>query len=181
MLVCTLKTQFQNNSIMDYIYQHIANIVLVLLTGLSAGLCFTWFNAITPGIGKLDNLGYLSAFQQMNRSIINPLFIIVFFGPFFLGLINLYQFKNASSPMTWLLMLAIAFYFLGVILVTLFGNVPLNDLLDKTDLGKASLEDLKLLRDRFEVKWNRLHFIRTLSATASFLLLLISLIQTTNK
>ena len=74
--------------------------------------------------------------------------------------------------MIWLLIFAIASYFFGVLLVTVFGNVPLNEILDKTDLGKASFEDLKLLRDRFETKWNRLHLIRTISSVISFLLLI---------
>ena len=152
-------------------------IALILLTGLSAGLCFTWTNAITPGIGHLDNDSYLSAFQQINRSIINPMFIVVFFGPFFLGLINLYVFRNASSSLIWLLIIATAIYFLGVVLVTVFGNVPLNEILDKTDLSTASIEDLKVLRKNFETKWNRLHLIRTFTSTVSFLLVIVSLIQ----
>ncbi|WP_033959416.1 DUF1772 domain-containing protein [Psychroserpens jangbogonensis] len=162
---------------MEYSIQHIVTITLVLLTGLSAGLCFTWSNAITPGIGRLDDLSYLSAFQQMNRSILNPLFILVFFGPFFLGLINLYLFKNASNPMIWLMFLAIAFYFFGVVLVTIFGNVPLNEILDKTDLASSSIEELKQHRSVFEVKWNRLHLIRTATSIISFLFLLFSLTQ----
>ena len=161
---------------MEYPNQHIETILLVLLTGLSAGLCFTWSNAITPGIGRLDDLGYLNAFKQLNRSIINPLFIIVFFGPFFLGLVNIYLFKNESSLMIWLLMIGIAVYFFGVLSVTMFGNVPLNDLLEKTDLSTASYEDLKLLRNRFEVKWNRLHLIRTISSAISFLILILTLL-----
>ena len=104
---------------MEYPNQHIETILLVLLTGLSAGLCFTWSNAITPGIGRLDDLGYLNAFKQLNRSIINPLFIIVFFGPFFLGLVNIYLFKNESSLMIWLLMIGIAVYFFGVLSLSL--------------------------------------------------------------
>lgn len=161
---------------MDFTLQHILTIVLVLLLGLSAGLCFTWTNAVTPGIGQLDDLGYLSAFQQMNRSIINPLFILVFFGPFFLGLINLYLYKNASSTIIWLLIFAIAIYFFGVLLVTIFGNVPLNEILDKTDFGKASLEDLKQLREQFEDKWNRLHLIRTISSAIAFILIILTLL-----
>ena len=161
---------------MEYTHQHIATIVLILLTGLSAGLCFTWSNAITPGIGRLDDYGYLSAFQQMNRSILNPMFIIVFFGPFFLGLINLYLYKNAPSTIIWFLILAIAIYFLGVLLVTIFGNVPLNETIDKTDFGKASSEGLKQLREQFEDKWNRLHLIRTISSVISFLLLILTLL-----
>ena len=63
-------------------------VLTILVTGLSAGLCFTWSNAVTTGIGRLDNFSYLSAFQQMNRTILNPVFFIVFFGPFFLKTLN---------------------------------------------------------------------------------------------
>ena len=63
---------------MNFAFENTTSILLVLVTGLSAGLCFTWLNAVTPGIGNLDNQGYLNAFQQMNRTIINPMFFIVF-------------------------------------------------------------------------------------------------------
>lgn len=160
-------------------FENIGFIALVLLTGLSAGLCFTWTNAVTPGLGNLDNYGYLSAFQQMNRTIINPLFIIVFFGPLFLSLINLYALRNASSSLIWLLILATVIYFAGVLLVTIFGNVPLNDMLDKAVLKSISDEGLKTLRDAFEMKWNRLHLIRTFASIISFILLIISVLQNT--
>ena len=78
--------------------------------------------------------------------------------------------------MIWLLMAGIAFYFFGVLLVTMFGNLPLNDLLDKTDLSKSGFKDLKLLRNQFEAKWNRLHLIRTISSVISFLLLILTLL-----
>jgi len=162
---------------MEFIFENTIFISLILLTGLSAGLCFTWSNAVTTGIGRLDDLGYLSAFQQMNRTILNPVFFIVFFGPLLLNLVNIYLFKNTSSTIMWLLILATTIYFLGVVLITIFGNVPLNEMLDKTDLGSASIEELRSLRETFEVKWNRLHLIRTFTSIISFLLLLISLIQ----
>jgi len=162
---------------MEFIFENSIFIVLVLLTGLSAGLCFTWSNAVTTGIGLLDDLGYLSAFQQMNRTILNPTFFIVFLGPIPLHLINIYLFKSTSSTTLWLLILATVIYFLGVVLITIFGNVPLNEMLDKTNLGSESVEELKSLRDAFENKWNRLHQIRTISSSISFLLLLISFIQ----
>ena len=162
---------------MSFTIENIIMVALVLLTGLSAGLCFTWHNAVTPGIGRLDNLGYLSAFQQMNRTILNPTFFVVFFGPFFLSLINLYVFRSASSSIIWLLILAAATYFLGVVLVTIFGNIPLNELLDKSDLTSVSIEELKNLRETFEAKWNRFHLIRTVTSIISFFLLIISLIQ----
>lgn len=152
-------------------------ILATLFTGMSAGLCFIWTNAITIGIGRLDDIGFLQSFQQMNRAILNLMFFIVFFSPFLLNLTNLYLFKGASSTLIWLLIAATVFYFFGVVLVTIFGNVPLNEMLDKTDLTSASIEELKHLREKFEVKWNRLHLIRTLASIASFLLLILCLIQ----
>ncbi|MGB5499498.1 MAG: DUF1772 domain-containing protein [Maribacter sp.] len=162
---------------MAFTIENTAIIALVLLTGLSAGLCFTWTNAITPGIGRLDDFGYLQSFQQMNRTILNPTFFIVFFGPLLLGIINLFVMRGASSSFIWLLGFAVLIYFLGVVLVTIFGNVPLNGLLDNTDLGIATIDELRQVREKFEIRWNRLHSIRTFASFISFLLLIISLSQ----
>ncbi|MBC8753879.1 DUF1772 domain-containing protein [Kordia sp. YSTF-M3] len=155
-------------------------VIATLLTGLSAGLCFTWTNTVTTGIGKLDNVGYLQAFQQMNRAIINPTFMIVFFGSFMLQVVNIFIFKNVPSSFLIHSITATVLYFLGVVLVTIFGNVPLNELLDKTDLAAANTAQLQNLRTHFEVEWNRLHLIRTITSILSFLLLLISLLKVNN-
>ena len=148
-----------------------------LLTGLTAGLCFTWGNAVTPGIGQLDNIGYLQAFQKMNRSIENPLFFVVFFGSFLLGLAAIYTNKGISPEHFRLVTVAVGIYFLGVVSVTVFGNVPLNQILDKIDLTHSSLEELRILRNRFENPWNRFHLIRVLTAMISFVLLIIASIN----
>lgn len=161
---------------MELSLKFVTLVLTVLFTGLSAGLCFTWSNAVTPGIGKLNDIGFLQSFQQMNRAIINPTFLLVFFSPFLLNLLNIYLFKSSSSSVMWLLIIAMAFYFLGVVLVTIFGNVPLNEMLDKTGLSTASIEELKYLREKFEVKWNRLHLIRTITSCISFLLLITTLL-----
>lgn len=50
------------------------------LTGLMAGIFFTWSNAVKPGIGKLTDLEYLKSFQSMNRVILNIPFKVLFIG-----------------------------------------------------------------------------------------------------
>jgi len=132
----------------------------ILLTGLTAGLCFTWSNAVTPGIGRLDDLSFLKAFQSMNRVIINGRFLLVFFGPVVLLLLNAYLFKNGGFSF-WLFLLAAILFFVGLAGVTIFGNVPLNELLDKAVLEYLSQEQLEALRERFEQPWNRWHLVRT--------------------
>lgn len=144
-----------------------------LLTGLLAGIFFTWSNAITPGIGRLDDINYLRAFQNMNRTIVNPLFLVIIMGPLFLSFATAYLYKSNHLYIFWLLLIAAILYFVGVFLVTIMGNIPLNNLLDKTDLTNISLENARSLRDQFELKWNNLHLVRTITSVLSFILLII--------
>lgn len=158
---------------MEFSLQHIVFFTLVICTGLSAGLCFTWSNTVTAGIGRLDDLGFLMAFQQMNRVILNPTFFVVFLGPFFLGIANLFMFKNLASEVWWMLLIAVLLYALGVILVTVFGNVPLNEMIDQQNLESLSKVELNDFRTAFESKWNRLHLVRTITSILSFITLII--------
>ncbi|GGG34813.1 hypothetical protein GCM10011414_00300 [Croceivirga lutea] len=145
----------------------------ILGVGLTAGICFTWGNAVTPGIGQLSDIYYLEAFQKMNRSIENPLFFMVFFGSFLLGIAALLTNKSLEPVQYKLLMLGMAIYFVGIVLVTIFGNVPLNQVLEKTDLAASTAEELKTLRRQFETPWNRFHLLRVLASIVSFALLTI--------
>ncbi|MEM9363486.1 MAG: anthrone oxygenase family protein [Bacteroidota bacterium] len=149
----------------------------ILLVGLVAGLCFTWGNAVTPGIGQLDDLGYLKAFQKMNRSIENPLFFVVFMGSFPVGIAAIFMNKGIALPHFWLILIAVVIYFLGVVLVTVLGNVSLNQILDKTDLLGSSITELQELRQKFEQPWNRFHTIRIFASFISFAMLVLAAIN----
>ncbi|WP_223033494.1 anthrone oxygenase family protein [Hanstruepera marina] len=161
---------------MEIKFKIIVLMLSILFTGLTAGLCFTWSNAITPGIGRLDDLRFLQSFQAMNRTIINPSFLIIFFGPVILLFINAYLHRNAYPTTFWSFTIAAVFFFLGIGLITVFKNVPLNELLDKTVLEHLSTFELKELRTKFEHPWNRWHIQRTVASFTSFSLLLIGLI-----
>lgn len=148
----------------------------ILFTGLTAGLCFTWSNAITPGIGRLNDLGFLQSFQAMNRAIINPSFLIVFFGPIILLCINAFLHRNAPSTTFWSFTLAAILFFVGIGLITVFKNVPLNEILDKTNLENLTAIELKELRTKFEQPWNRWHIQRTIVSFTSFTLLIVGML-----
>ena len=148
----------------------------IIFTGLSAGLCFTWSNAITPGIGRLDDLGFLQAFQAMNRSILNASFLIVFLGPVLLLFTNVILHRNSNLATFKSFLIAAILYFVGIGIITVFKNVPLNEILDKTTLEKLSSIELKELRTKFEQPWNRWHIQRTIASFTSFALLLIGTI-----
>ena len=165
---------------MNYSVENLVLTGLILLTGLTAGLCFTWSNTITAGIGRLDDLSFLRAFQEMNRVIINPTFILVFFGPVIGNIVNIYLNNNEKTEALWLFVIAGGLFILGVGFVTVFKNVPLNNILDRTDLLSASGQELKELRSIFEIPWNKWHMVRTVTSILSFVLLLIGLIIRNN-
>ncbi|WP_264530770.1 DUF1772 domain-containing protein [Flavobacterium sp. N502540] len=148
-------------------------LLATLFTGLLAGIFLTWGNAVTPGIGKLDDINYLRAFQNMNRTIQNPLFFLVFFGSLLFSFAAAY-FHKSNTIILSLTISAAIIYFTGVILVTILGNIPLNEMLDKTDLVHTSIQEAALLRSKFEAKWNNLHLFRIVASIISFLLLIIS-------
>ena len=108
----------------------------------------------------------------MNRSIINGQFMIVFMGPTILLFVNAFLFRN-SNIIFWLFLIAAIFFFIGIGLITVFGNVPLNEILDKSNLESLSKIELQILRNKFEQPWNRLHTLRTVSSITSFLLLIV--------
>ena len=155
--------------------QTIIFVTSIFLTGLMAGIFFTWSNAVKPGIGKLNDLDYLSALQSMNRVILNSLFLIVFIGAIIsVALVPVFHFHPKN--IFWLLILIVIIYWVGVFSVTVFGNIPLNEILDKRNLSIMNPNDLSLLRDSIENRWNNFNLIRSISSAISFLLLIISFV-----
>lgn len=149
----------------------------ILFTGLMAGIFFTWSNAVKPGIGKLSDLEYLKALQSMNRVILNNLFKIIFGGAIITTLLlPVFYFNLYPNKVFWIVILTLFIYWIGAFGVTVLGNIPLNESLDKTSLESISLEEVKALRTSIEVKWNNLNLVRSISAAVSFILLVVSFI-----
>jgi len=149
----------------------------ILFTGLMAGVFFTWSNAVKPGIGKLSDLEYLKALQSMNRVILNNTFKIIFIGAVITtALLPILNFNMFPKNIFWLFISAFIIYWVGAFGVTIFGNIPLNEILDKTSIENFSFEELKVLRKSIEVKWNNLNLFRAISSGLSFILLIFSLL-----
>jgi len=151
--------------------------IAIISTGLMAGIFLTWTNAVTPGIGKLNDMIYLKALQSMNRAILNPLFYVVFMLPIISMLISTAINYGSNKVCNFkLLLMATVIYTGGVFIVTIFGNIPLNELLNQTDLGSKSVVELSTLREKIEIKWNQFNLIRTITSFTSFALLVLNLL-----
>ena len=147
----------------------------ILLTGLMAGIFFTWSNAVKPGIGKLSDIEYLTALQSMNRVILNNAFKIIFLGAIIaVALVPVFYFNLYPKNIFWLFVFTLVIYWIGVFGVTVSGNIPLNEILDKTNLESITSEEIKTLRKSIEVKWNNFNLIRCFSSGITFILLIVS-------
>ncbi|MBZ4187761.1 DUF1772 domain-containing protein [Niabella beijingensis] len=144
----------------------------LLLVALMAGLFFSFSVSVTQGLGKLDNLNYLRAMQHINREILNPVFLLCFTGaPFALIGATITKFiyhRELFVFMTGITLL----YIIGVFLVTMLANVPLNNYLAALHLDQLSAAELEAARSKFEQSWNRFNHIRTVFSIAACALLI---------
>ena len=143
--------------------------ITIMLVGLSTGVFFAWSCSVMPGLKLLPAREYLLAFQSMNRAIQNPVFFLCFFGAGILLPVAAWM-QRGDSVRCGLLLAASVIYIVGVLGVTMAGNVPLNEALDKFDAGAATSVQMVRQRELFEGPWMALHNWRTVAAVASFAL-----------
>lgn len=158
--------QNQKNRKMDFIL-----ILSIVLCGLTAGLLYGFSCAVNPGLGKLDDLSYLTAVQSINERILNPVFFVSFMGSLIILPVSAYVHHHAGSDKWLFLAVAALLYLTGVFGVTVFGNIPLNKLLEGIQLNRLSIAELASMRLKFQASWNNFHQARTVVAFVTFTLL----------
>jgi len=155
----------------------LTNIILVITattTALMAGLFYAFSCSVNLGLARLSNAEYISAMQSTNRAIQNPIFFAAFFGaPILLPLSAFLHYGQPLPARFWFLLAAII-YLIGIFGVTIFGNFPLNNTLDRFDLQAASEVKLAVQREGFEKRWNNLNMIRTVSSTLAVILVVMA-------
>jgi uncharacterized membrane protein len=130
--------------------------VTTIVLGLSAGFFVTYQISVMPGLGPTDDLVFVRSMQSINATVRSAPFAVIFFGPLPLLVVTAVAFGRRRTIMLSLLATALL-YGIGVLGVTLAGNVPLNEALaSRLDPAEASAA-----RAGFESPWLRLHAIRT--------------------
>ncbi|MCS3529274.1 DUF1772 domain-containing protein [Chryseobacterium sp. JUb7] len=144
-------------------------IITATLTALIGGLFYAYSCSVVLGLGKLSDAEYLKSMQSINREILNPVFFISFMGTTFLLPVTTFLYRGHHPVFLFIFLAAIA-YLVGVFGVTVIGNVPLNEQLDQFDILNSTSEQIKIMRETFESRWNFLNNIRTLFSVISIVL-----------
>ncbi|RQO70585.1 DUF1772 domain-containing protein [Pedobacter sp. KBW06] len=147
------------------------------LTALTGGFFYAFSCAVNPGLARLSDGGYLAAMQSINKEIQNLLFLSSFMGTLLLLPLSTWlEFRVGITDSFWLLLATTFVYTIAVFGLTMFGNVPLNEALDRFNLSSASAKDMAIQREKFEIPWNRFHRIRTVASVLTVMLVIAALV-----
>jgi len=147
---------------------------LVFLTtigcGIMAGVFFAFSVFVKQALGQLPTGQAISAMQSINTTIVRSLFMIVFLGTAICSIALI-----ICSALYWEGDQAIyagagsALYLVGVIFVTIFFNVPLNDSLASLNVTNNINETVWTEYANPWIAWNH---VRTTAAVVSTIMLL---------
>jgi uncharacterized membrane protein len=159
---------------------HVALVASALLCSLVAGFIFAFAAVIMPGIRNLDDGGFLRAFQVIDGVIQKgqPIFILVWVGSALsllaTAVLSIWSLSGANRA----LVIAAAVVFLGgVQLPTATINIPLNNAVQRLDIGAMDAPARTRARAGFEARWNRWNLFRTVVAVVATTMLLIVLLR----
>jgi uncharacterized membrane protein len=139
-----------------------------LTMGLVAGAFTLYAHSIMPALRKTDDHTFVAAFQQLDRAIINPWFMITAFGGA-LVLTLVAGIANRGTPALPWIAAAFGLYLVAVI-ITVAVNVPLNDAIKAA--GDPARIDVAQVRAQFnEARWAAWNLVRVATSVPAFGLL----------
>jgi uncharacterized membrane protein len=149
--------------------QLVSLLVATVTMGLMAGVFGVFAHAIMPGLGNTSDRTFSEAFEAINKSILNPLFMLTLMGALVASAAStvLYLRGDDRSVLPWVIA-ALALY--GVTLLITFGiHVPLNNTMDAAEKAGRIASDPSGVRDAFhETRWDVWNVFRALLSTAAF-------------
>jgi uncharacterized membrane protein len=153
----------------------VVGILAVLGAGLIAGVFFAFSSFVMKALARLPAAQGIGAMQAINVVVLNPWFLGAFMGTAVLSLVMIVLALLQWDQSAAVFQLAAGMsYLIGTFLVTLFGNVPLNNGLAARPAGSASSVPEW---ERYLDEWTRLNHVRSAAAAVATLLFLLGLIQ----
>jgi uncharacterized membrane protein len=148
------------------VLERVVAFAAMLWTGVMAGLFFAFSVLVMPGLDDTNGLVALPAMQSINGALDSTPFAVAFFGAAILAAVaTAIAATRRDGLASWLALTAGIVYLLGVFLVTLVFNRPLNGDLD----GWGILDPSSIGRmDGYIRDWSRWNDIRTVSSLVAF-------------
>jgi uncharacterized membrane protein len=149
----------------------------LLGSALVGGVFFAFSSFVMKALAKIPSAEGIAAMQSINVVVINPSFLGAFLGTAVLSLgVAGLALTGWDHPSAWCFFGGAAFYLVGTFVVTMLGNVPLNN-----RLAAVPATDPAALKvwERYLDRWTKWNHVRTASAMAAALLFSLGLTQNT--
>jgi uncharacterized membrane protein len=153
----------------------VLSFVAAIGCGLVAGIFFAFSSFVMAALGRLPSDQGIAAMNAINVTVINPGFMLAFFGT---GVVCLAA--VASSALRWsaasgtLVLAGAVIYVAGCIGATMLRNVPLNNALAAVPLGTP---EAAALWARYLGEWTLWNTVRTVASAISAILFTVALIH----
>lgn len=139
--------------------------------GLMAGLYFAFSTFIMQALATIDRAAGAAAMNAINRVIQRSLFMPLFLGSSLsslaLAAIGLF---DCCVPGATLMLAGGLIYFVGMFVVTMRFNVPLNNALAAIDPGSDTA-----IWTNYLDRWTRWNHVRTVSSTVALVLFIVAI------
>ncbi len=147
--------------------------VLIVMTGLMAGIYFTFSVVIMRSLTALAPQEGAKTMNKINEVIVKTAFLPLFFISSIAHIaLLIWSVIAYEGPAFLLIGGGAAVYTAGMLLVTVFGNVPLNNKLKATEMDETQLV---AMWTEYLHKWTLFNHVRTVSCTASLTLLALAI------
>ncbi len=159
---------------MDQLIPVVGTMVL-LGSALVGGIFFAFSSFVIKALARVPSAEGIGAMQSINVVVLNPSFLAAFIGTAVVSLgavvLALAGWGRPSAPF---FLGGALFYLVGTLLVTMLGNVPLNDQLAAVSATDPGARDVW---EHYVSRWIVWNHVRTAAAMVAALLYSLGLMQ----
>jgi uncharacterized membrane protein len=147
----------------------------LLGSALVAGVFFAFSSFVMKALAAVPSSQGIAAMQSINVVVINRSFLGTFFGTAGISLVIAgLAIIEPDSPATAFFVGGAIFYFVGTFIVTVLGNVPLNNQLARVLANDATSDRIW---KHYLARWTMWNHIRTVSAVFATLAFIAGLLK----
>lgn len=150
-------------------------ILALIGSGIVGGVFFAFSSFVMKALARMPAPEGIAAMQSINVVVINPSFLGAFMGTALLSVAVVVLVSQAGSHSSAMFLIGGAtFYLAGTFLVTIFGNVPMNDQLAAVSAADPGAVELW---NHYLDRWTMWNHLRTAAATVAALFYALGLMQ----
>lgn len=140
-----------------------------IATGLVAGVFLTFSDFVMRSLHAASPTAGIEAMQEINRKVYRSIFMVLLLGMVPVSAaISAYAYVVIAGPASAWLTAGGLLYIVGVFLVTVFFNVPMNNKLDAMAFADAETETYWSRYASVWTRWNHVRSIASAGAAACF-------------